>query len=483
MIDVYRVQRNGSPGRDAAFPCLVLEEDSWNDFGYFTLFHARWCKSFGHSMALGDTKILQKGETQTAIPQHFNALTAEFCSLGQTLSYYEEIHDLGSSLQEQILRALRDIVAHPQIANAFESEKGFQSSLLRTSEAEQAFREGAKILRESPLGRSERIEFSYSVKLKDASSPHQVTLGFGGHDLLPCRIVGFIGKNGTGKTWILSRLAADISGDEEREGRFQPGRPQFGRVIAVSYNALDKFRRPPKSDQRFSYKYCGIYDASGNVVPRSELLNRLALSYRELAEKRREQQWRRFLTNVFGKGFTANCTDALRTNEPVEGLDRLSSGQMIFVTVVTELLAAIDRNSLILYDEPELHLHPNAISSLMRSMANLLEAFDSYAIVATHSPLVIQQIPAAYVRVFTRVANQTFIGELSDESFGESLSVLTEDIFQVNTAETLFRSWLNAVPRRTSEKQILNAFTKGLSFRAKSVIRTVLAANRRKGKK
>jgi hypothetical protein len=41
---------------------------------------------------------------------------------------------------------------------------------------------------------------------------------------------------------------------------------------------------------------------------------------------------------------------------------------------------------------------------------------------------------------------------------------------------------LDAVPRGTSEKRILDAFTKGLSFRAKSVIRTVLAANRRKRK-
>jgi predicted ATPase len=483
MIDVYRVQRKGYPERDATFPCLVLEEDSWNDFGHITLFHASWFKSFGNPVFLGDTKILQKGEAQTALPKHFNALTAEFCSLGQTLSYYEEIHDLGSGLQVQILRALRDIVANPQIANGFENDNGFQGSLLRTSEAEQALREGGKILRESPLGRSEKIEFRYSVKLKAASGPHEVTLGFGGHALLPSRIVGFIGKNGTGKTWILSRLAADISGDEERTGRFEPARPGFGRVIAVSYNALDKFRRPPKNEQRFSYKYCGIYDLEGNVVPRNELLNRLTSSYVELADKRREQQWRRFLSNVFGKEFAAKCTNGLKTDDPDESLDWLSSGQMILITVVTELLAAIDRNSLILYDEPELHLHPNAISSLMTSMANLLETFDSYAIIATHSPLVIQQIPAAYVRVFTRVANQTFIGELSEESFGENLSVLTEEIFQVNTSETLFRSWLNAIPKQISEKEILSAFTKGLSFRAKSVIRTVKRSNRRKGKK
>src|SRR5215469_2941008 len=241
MIDVYRIPRSSSPGTEAKFPCLVLEEDSWNDFGHVTLFHARWFFARMRSVTLGDTKILQRDTPETQLPDHFNNLTDDFCSLGQTISYYEEMHDLGRALQDKILRALRDIVAHPQIANAFENEKGFRDSLLRYSEAEQAFRDGGKILQDSPSGLTEKISFTYSVKLKAATAPHQLQVTFGDDKLLPCRIVAFIGKNATGKTWLLSRLAADISGHQERVGRFKPARPAFGRVIAVSYNALDRF--------------------------------------------------------------------------------------------------------------------------------------------------------------------------------------------------------------------------------------------------
>jgi predicted ATP-binding protein involved in virulence len=108
-----------------------------------------------------------------------------------------------------------------------------------------------------------------------------------------------------------------------------------------------------------------------------------------------------------------------------------------------------------------------------------LSTFDSFAIIATHSPLIIQQIPAAYVRVFTRIENQTLIRELTEESFGENLSVLSETVFQVNATESLFRWWLKSLPQNISEARISKAFSKGLSFDAKSVIRTVLASRRR----
>jgi ABC-type lipoprotein export system ATPase subunit len=479
MIEIYRVPRRTSPGRDLKFPCLVLEEDNWNDFGYLTLFHVRWFESSGKSIVLGDTKILQKGEVDTAVPKHFNELATKYCSLGQTIEYYEQIHDLGRVLQDQILKALRDIVAFPQIASAFEREEGFKTSLLRYSEAEQAFREGGKILRDSPLGKKEQISFSYSAKLESASVPHDVDLCFGDDELLPCRIVGFIGKNATGKTWLLSQLASDISGDQTRKGQFHPRRPAFGRVIAISYNALDRFRRPPRGQKTFSYQYCGIYDQQGRVIPRTGLLARISNSYKKLVKKDRKRSWERVLADVFDKHFATTCIECLETDTPGEPLNQLSSGQMILLTVLTELLASIAKNSLILYDEPELHLHPNAISSLIRSLARILSTFDSFAIIATHSPLIIQQIPAAYVRVFTRIENQTLIRELTEESFGENLSVLSETVFQVNATESLFRWWLKSLPQNISEARISKAFSKGLSFDAKSVIRTVLASRRR----
>jgi len=72
MIDIYRVPRNTSPGHTHKFPCLVLEEDNWDDFGYVTLFHVKWFTSSGRSVVLADTKILQQGKTHTALRQRLS---------------------------------------------------------------------------------------------------------------------------------------------------------------------------------------------------------------------------------------------------------------------------------------------------------------------------------------------------------------------------------------------------------------------------
>jgi AAA domain, putative AbiEii toxin, Type IV TA system len=481
MMNIYYRERRGSIPKDAEFPCLVLGGDSWNDYGYQTLFHALWCWSRTECIELGDTKILQRGNAVTEVKRHFHELSNHYCSLGQSFSYYEQIHELGRKISDPLLLALRDIVAHPHFAQAFQSDKGFQESLLRSSEAEKSFKEAGSILQDSPLTEKGEVKFTYTAKLKAASAPHQVQVRFGGSELLPNRIVAFIGKNATGKTWLLSRLASDISGDKRRIGKFKPDRPSFNRVIAISYSALDRFRRPPKGEKTFSYHYCGIYDNKGKVIPRTALLSRMSLSYDKLVEKERDKFWHELLSDVFDKPFADRCRRSFRSDEPSDDMKLLSSGQMILLLVFTEVLSAIERESLLLYDEPELHLHPNAISGLMQGITRVLNRFSSYAIVATHSPLIIQQIPSDYVRIFTRVNNQTFISILAVESFGENLSALTDEVFQVNASESIFQAWLRSVRGKASEDQILGVFTKPLSFNAKSLIRSFFEARTRGG--
>ncbi|MFN7882770.1 MAG: AAA family ATPase, partial [bacterium] len=107
----------------------------------------------------------------------------------------------------------------------------------------------------------------------------------------------------------------------------------------------------------------------------------------------------------------------------------LSSGQNIILYMVTEILSHIRSDSLILYDEPETHLHPNAISSLMNSLFDLVERFHSFCVIATHSPLIIQEIPARNIFVIEREGNAASVRALERESLGENLTVITQDIF------------------------------------------------------
>src|SRR5256885_8188813 len=98
----------------------------------------------------------------------------------------------------------------------------------------------------------------------------------------------------------------------------------------------------------------------------------------------------------------------------------MSSGQSILAYFISAALAYLKEGSLVIFDEPEIHLHPNAVALLMQTLQALLKEFDSYAIIATHSPVVIQEVPRKRVIRFEREGNITTGSPLGHESFGRS---------------------------------------------------------------
>ncbi|MBW6100166.1 ATP-binding protein [Escherichia coli] len=49
------------------------------------------------------------------------------------------------------------------------------------------------------------------------------------------------------------------------------------------------------------------------------------------------------------------------------------------------------KRCLVLFDEPETHLHPPLLAVLMSALRIVLNEVDAFAIVATHSPVVVQE--------------------------------------------------------------------------------------------
>jgi hypothetical protein len=67
----------------------------------------------------------------------------------------------------------------------------------------------------------------------------------------------------------------------------------------------------------------------------------------------------------------------------------LSSGEQHELVVLYELLFRAPRNGLVLVDEPEISLHVAWQSRFLQDLIDILKVTDSYAIVATHSPVII----------------------------------------------------------------------------------------------
>ena len=110
-------------------------------------------------------------------------------------------------------------------------------------------------------------------------------------------------------------------------------------------------------------------------------------------------------------------------------LEKLSSGENLLIYIFSSLLDEIKQNTLILFDEPEMHLHPNAISCLIQYLYRLLEHYNSFCIMATHSPLVIQEIPSDNVIIFRREGDTLAVQPLPFETFSQDLTTVTESVF------------------------------------------------------
>lgn len=86
-------------------------------------------------------------------------------------------------------------------------------------------------------------------------------------------------------------------------------------------------------------------------------------------------------------------------------------------------------DSLLIIDEPEVHLHPKAINVLFKLLIILLNKFQSYCIVATHSPLIVREIPGKNVYLMRRINNIPEMGKIGLETLGEDISILYNEIF------------------------------------------------------
>lgn len=123
----------------------------------------------------------------------------------------------------------------------------------------------------------------------------------------------------------------------------------------------------------------------------------------------------------------------------------LSSGQNILIFILTEIISEIRFNSLILYDEPETHLHPNAISLLMQTLFEITSKYNSFCIIGTHSPLVIQELFSRNISILDRDNNIAIVRKLELESFGENLTAITEEVFGRRDIDKSYVSFLQTL--------------------------------------
>lgn len=153
----------------------------------------------------------------------------------------------------------------------------------------------------------------------------------------------------------------------------------------------------------------------------------------------------------------------------------LSSGHKIVLLTMTRLVEVVDEKTLVLMDEPEAHLHPPLLSAFIRALSELLINRNGVAIVATHSPVVAQEVPRSCVWKLRR--NGTILAaERPDiETFGENVGALTREAFGLEVTKSGFHKLISdAVSSMDSYDEIVEQFNQRLGGEAKAIARGLM---------
>ena len=455
-----------SEKEDYLYPCFILTKDKWNDFGYQTQYEVYYYDSLKERTYIGATKFLNKEKDNGELPNTFTSLNDHnICSLGQSNHYYLNLREsLNKEAAHYYLDAINDLAINKGLAESFEHEKGFKTSLIRSSEAQKALHEGYKIY--NGLETDNTLCFTFSTQISGAIEKHAIKFDYSEKEDLPFRIKVLIGKNGTGKTQYIAKLASTLSG-YEKQGNFSTQYlPPFSRVIAISYSLFDRFPRP-KQTKTYSYYYCGFQSGRGFLTD-NQVNARLKKALGILEKSERMHLFGKYIAIVLSDDIALDILDKdfieLNKNEftlySEGGYSKYSSGQIVMILMLAEVLAYITTESLLLFDEPETHLHPNSISLFVNVINRILKEYNSYAIISTHSPQIIQEVPAKDIIVIERLENIPSIRGLDIETFGENLNTITERIFHTNSHDEYYREFLTKLSKSNSYSKIIEMFEK-----------------------
>lgn len=423
---------------------FLLKYTAWDDYSLKCEFKIYYCKQDATFAEIGRVKIfhsslenkikeLENANIVDNIPDEFDFLDENYCSLGQFVSYYETIKFLFPTRHEEVLKKLRDCATNSSILEKFSLEYplGF-NRIARREEAQEALLKARALLKGINL--AEIHKFSYYYTPPYGSEKAKVDLHFDNvispenrHASFRQRIYALIGKNGTGKTTLLNNLARDLLG--EAECNFAPNLPIFQKIMYISSSCFDNEPSVDKSD-KYNYIYSGISNSNKERV-RDFIKSKVEKSFNLVKGTERVDVLVDSLERLFSEPDLKEFFNekGILIEKILDALDYLSSGECIQIMHLFSIVSNIFSGTLLLFDEPETHLHPNAITRLISTLIYILEKYNSYAIISTHSPLIVQNLRAKEVIVAEKYGDNCRFETLDFESLGTNLSQISDRIF------------------------------------------------------
>ncbi|WP_030267216.1 AAA family ATPase [Streptomyces violens] len=501
LFTVLEFREHPTPNQDGAF----LIKDSWDDYSHVTTFELYVRRDDGRLLQVGFVRIAHTDmetdpdfrATASRMPSRFETLPEGYFSLAHQDTYYEVLNTLPESARRDVLTGLRDIAYQPELIPEVENLRVFRQSLTRGTGRTELER-----LCEIAGGRQRILpyEWSYTAPATDPdSAPPTLEFRAEPGSRPSTNLHALIGRNGVGKSSLLRDLAHRVAAGEIEVSR-SADTGDLTNCVAVSFSPFDKlYAQQPASPTALPFTYIGLQvlddpspdseDAPAGQVrlkTEDELAMEFVRSFFVCRIGARGQRWQQAIATLSysASGFLDEHRDRIdsliRSADQVHVTETLldiffslSSGHRIALLIVTRLIETVTEKTLVLIDEPEIHLHPPLLSALIRTLTDLLTDRNGMAVMATHSPVVLQEIPASCVYKLRRYGNVLTAERPERETYGENVGELTHEAFGLEATATGYHATLTElVEQDLSYEEIVAEFT-GLGSEARAVLRAM----------
>lgn len=383
---------------------------SWDDFGYQNTYN----------MYIGDIKL---GSIKT-VPEKVETIDDIKFSIGWKPEYYDTLDVLFNDdvVKAEYFIKVKDINSFAQ--NEYEALKNDNLNLFDTAiyrfdttrnEYKKKFVDTSQNLLRKELYLEDdllktRLEIEYDEK----------------NSFLENRMKVFIGKNGTGKSYILKELfkkTQKISNFDYQlyfsfgtyDNVYKKRSHAFSSINLTEINSFDEFRLIFSEKVLLANKYRQIIEFMENTLEHTQIAKDFIIEFEALFTEDET------IYSVYKKFL------------------KLSTGQKLSVIFIIEINLKIRDNSIIFIDELENSLHPNLLNSLLGTIDNILRKYKSYAVLSTHSHLIVQSIPSADIYIFKTDDNlKTEISSPNTELFANEFDQILLKIYDIEFDDLYF---------------------------------------------